>query len=93
MNVNTALIILRYVENLLELVDSPNEFYYDADKQLLYYFYNGTTAPPAGFQLVATNLKTLFSVQGTQSEPVKDLRLVGLRFVNAAYTYLDPHGV
>jgi len=75
------------------MLDTPNEYYFDDDNSLLYYFYNGTTPPPTEFQLVATHLKTLISVVGTQHEPVEGLTIQGLNFVNTAYTYMDPHGV
>jgi len=78
---------------VLELLDSPNEFYYDANHKLLYYFYNGTNAPPQDFLLVATNLKTLIEVLGTQYHPVSNITLFGLNFITASYTFLDPHGV
>lgn len=82
-----------YVDNVFEELDSPNEYYYDSTTKLLYYFYNGTGAPPSSHRLVASNLKTLFDVRGTMSEPVKDISFRGLHFVNTAYTYMDPHGV
>lgn len=81
-----------YLDNIFEGLDSPNEYYYDPTSELLYYFYNGTGAPN-DIQLFASNLKVLIDVSGTQSEPVRDLTIQGINFVNTGYTYLDPHGV
>eukprot|EP01114_Cavostelium_apophysatum_P013942 TRINITY_DN3485_c0_g1_i1.p1 TRINITY_DN3485_c0_g1~~TRINITY_DN3485_c0_g1_i1.p1 ORF type:complete len:916 (-),score=185.26 TRINITY_DN3485_c0_g1_i1:40-2787(-) len=82
-----------YLDNVFSELDSPNEYFYDADNELLYFFYNGTTAPPENFTLEVSNLKVLFDVTGTQQDPVQDLTIQGLNFVNTAYTYMDPHGV
>jgi hypothetical protein len=81
-----------YVENIFEELDAPNEFFYDKNTRNLYIYYNGTGIPPAtGF--VATYLKVLVSVTGTHVNPVKGVTFKGLTFQNAAYTYMDPHGV
>jgi hypothetical protein len=82
-----------YVENILEELDTPNEYYFDTTNQLLYYFYNGTGSPPSNFQLIASNLKTLIDVRGSQDYPVRNIKIQGIKFVNTAYTFLDPHGV
>jgi hypothetical protein len=82
-----------YLENELELLDTPNEYYYDVSTSRLYLFYNGTTAPPSDFQLMTTNLKILIQVVGSQEVPVQNLTISGIKFTGGAYTYLDPHGV
>jgi hypothetical protein len=82
-----------YLENALELLDSPNEYFYDTNSKQLYYFYNGTTSPPPTDIYVATNLKTLFQVTGTEGSRVQNLTFSGIQFTGGAYTYLDPHGV
>ena len=84
-----------FVEGVLDELDSPNEWYYDAEKKLLYFYHNTTTGtpPPADMQFVATQRKVLFNVSGTQENPVRNLHFQGLGFRDTAYTYLDPHGV
>jgi len=82
-----------FVENIFEELDAPNEYFYDASTAKLYFCLNGTGAPPASSTFVATFLKTLFSIQGSQSAPVKNLKFQGLKFQNSAYTYMDAHGV
>jgi hypothetical protein len=82
-----------YVDGIFEELDAPNEFFYDATSQLLYYYYNGTGVPPTDSVFVATNLKVLFNVTGTQQSPVTGLTFYNITFQNSAYTYMDPHGV
>lgn len=82
-----------FVENVLEELDSPGEFYFDKDARKLYLFHNGTGAPPPTASVVAPRLRTLVNVSGSQWQPVRGVRYEGIRFVAARYTYMDPHGV
>lgn len=96
------------MDGIFEELDAPNEFFYDPKAQNLYYYNNGTGAPPStGF--VVTNLKVLIAASGTMAKPVKGIQFKGLTFQNAAYTCIllllahhkyfsisldmDPHGV
>ena len=47
---------IRWVENVLEECDAPEEFYYDAAQQRLYYSFNSSAGepPPAGLTLTLT---------------------------------------
>ena len=80
-----------YIENLLEELDSAREYYFDEDTLKLYYIPNASTAPTTGF--VATKLKKLFSIEGSQENPVKNVSIQGLILRDAAYTYMDQHGL
>ena len=82
-----------YIENVFEELDSPNEWFYDEKTKMLYFWYNGTGAPPEDTVFEITNLKTLFNVTGTQEKPVKGLAFKGVMFKDTAYTYMDPHGM
>jgi hypothetical protein len=82
-----------FVENVLEELDNPGEFYFDKKASKLYLFYNGTGAPPASATVVAPQLKVLVNVSGTQWDPVRDFQLDSLAFRASAYTYMEPHGV
>jgi hypothetical protein len=55
--------IVRYVDGIFEELDAPNEFFYDAPNQMLYYFYNGSGSPPSDDVFVATNLKVLINIR------------------------------
>lgn len=95
-----------YVDNVAEELDYPREFYHDT-KQGTIYFVSGTAddpgsdqgapprtaKPPSESILEHARLKTLFSIQGTQASPVRDITITGLRLTGAALTFFDPHGV
>ena len=83
------------VENVMEELDWPNEWFYDIDTKTLYFFYNATsgTEPPSDLRYVVPQLKTLISINGTMSEPVEDITIRGVNFRDTAYTYMDPHGM
>ena len=83
------------VENVMEELDYPNEWFYDEESKTLYFFFNATsgTEPPSDAVYVATQLKTLIVINGTMSEPVEDVTIRGVNFRDTAYTYMDPHGM
>ena len=74
----------RYLENVFEFLDAPNEYYYSPESKRLYIYYNGTGAPPADGEFVATGLQTLVSVQGSLEKPVKGVTISGVHFRDAA---------
>ena len=83
------------IENVMEELDAPNEWFYNVDSKVLYFFYNATsgTEPPTDTLYVATQLKTLLTIKGTMSNPVMDITIRGVNFRDTAYTYMDPHGM
>ena len=83
------------VENVMEELDSPNEWFYDKESKILYFFYNATsgTQPPSDTLYVVTQLKTLISIKGSMSDPVEGITIQGVGFRDTAYTYMDPHGM
>ena len=84
-----------YIENVMEELDYPNEWYYDKQTKKLYFYYNATsgTSPPDNTLFEAVQLKTFFMFQGSQQSPVKDFKIMGVNFRDSAYTYMDPHGM
>ena len=82
-----------FIENLIEELDAPGEFYYDQKSHKLYLFYNGTGAPPEDTDFVVPQLRTLVNMTGTQWDPVQDITFRGITFRSSRYTYMDPHGV
>jgi hypothetical protein len=53
------------ITGVYEALDSPNEYWFDEKERKLYYWPNGTdTHAPPTEELVAVQLKTLFSVKG-----------------------------
>jgi hypothetical protein len=82
-----------FIENVMEELDSPGEFFFDKTASKLYLFYNGTGAPPADTTFIAPQIPTLVNISGSQADPVKDFTVDGIRFTGARYTYMGPHGV
>ena len=86
-----------YIENVMEELDFPSEFFFDAASSTLFLFYNASagTPPPAdgSITLVTPEFKHLFNITGTQAAPVKGVSLIGLGMRDTAYTYMDPHGL
>jgi len=84
-----------YLEGIPELLDAPNEFYYDASSKKLFYYSNTTvgTPPPDTYRFYGNKLEELFKVEGTQDNPVTDINFYGLTFSGTKRTELAPHGV
>ncbi|CAB9520741.1 expressed unknown protein [Seminavis robusta] len=85
-----------YVEGVKEELDAPGEFYWDAASRKLYFYppnnncddnnNKGTCQPP---DLIASNLKTLFKIEGTQENPVRNIKFEGIRLRDAAKTIME----
>lgn len=82
-----------FVENILEELDNPGEFFFSKDTGYLYLFYNGTGVPPNDMEVVVPQQKTLINVTGTQWDPVRGVTIDGLTFRATRYTYMEPHGI
>ena len=87
-----------FVENVFDELDAPGEYYYDDAARRLFYFYNGTGAPPAelGFEAVGA-LEQLITLAGddggADGGAARDVALRGLVFTGASATQLAPHGL
>jgi len=73
-----------YLENALELLDEPGEWYLDRPAAMLYYLPR-PGEDMASVQIVAPVLETLVAVQGTLDNPVHDVRFEGLTFAHATW--------
>lgn len=82
-----------YIENIFEELDAPDEWFFDKAKHKLYLWYNGTGAPPSSETFVATQLKEMIGIRGTQTTPVKGVTIQGIGFRDAAITFMEPWGV
>ena len=77
----------RYVENIFEELDVPNEWYLDKKQGVLYYM------PPEGINLAcakveAVALKQLFEFRGSMEKQVKHITLRGFTITHTAHTFL-----
>eukprot|EP01116_Phalansterium_solitarium_P022687 TRINITY_DN7582_c0_g1_i1.p1 TRINITY_DN7582_c0_g1~~TRINITY_DN7582_c0_g1_i1.p1 ORF type:complete len:924 (-),score=219.53 TRINITY_DN7582_c0_g1_i1:171-2942(-) len=87
-----------FVENVIEELDYPREFFYDQAAQLLYFFMNASdpthpAPPPQTLSFEAPSLEVLFDVRGSQEFSAVGISFVGLTLTATAATYLAPHGV
>ncbi len=79
-----------YVENILEELDAPGEWFLDAKTHTLYWL------PPAGVaaataRLEAVVLKNLIVLRGTAAAPVRHLAFRGLTFTQTALTFMESY--
>lgn len=82
-----------FIENVLDELDAPAEFYYDPQSRQLYLWVNATDgAPPAAGSVVAAKLPVIINATGTQAQPVVDVGFRGIGFRDAAPNFLGPHG-
>jgi hypothetical protein len=88
-----------FIENVIEELDAPNEFYYDKASKELYLFYNGTGTPPSSVEV--PSLAELIVMQGTKqmtidvagANPVSNVSFEGITFTGQRPTYMEPHGL
>ena len=77
-----------YVENVLELLVSPGEWYYDSVSSKLYLWPNSSAVPP----LSGAAVTTLIALNGTsKAAPVRDVFFNGVGFGRTSPTYMLPH--
>ena len=78
----------RYVENIFEELDSPGEWYHDANSHTLYFY------PPPGTDLdnavvETVRLRHLIEFRGSEVSPVAHITLRGITFTQTARTFMD----
>jgi hypothetical protein len=77
------------VENVKDLLDAPEEWFYDGHSRELYYFPNASDAARMpSLTFVASRLPTLIAVNGTMGAPVRDVSISGLALAHAAPTFM-----
>lgn len=77
----------RYVENIFEELDAPGEWFYDSDLDELFYY------PPKDLNLseasvLVSRIDHLIEIRGSQEDPVKNIQIKGLDFVNTNQTFM-----
>ena len=80
-----------FVENILEELDAPGEWFWDAAAGDLYLWPNGTAPgepPPRDGGVSAGALESLLSLTGTPAAPVTGVTLRGLTFTGTQPTFL-----
>lgn len=82
---------MMYVENIMEELTAPGEWFLDAPNQKLYLFPNGTLDEKT--QLVASTLTTLIAVRGDRTTPATDITLSGLTISSTRPTFMRRYSV
>jgi hypothetical protein len=80
------------IENVMEELDSPAEWWLDVNQQIIHVWWNVTDQTPPPSELAATNVQVLFNISGTQESPVVNLTFSNLGFRDTAMTLLEKHG-
>lgn len=84
-----------FIEGVLEELDIGREWFFDNTTAMLYYKPNATgvggRGPPTG-EFVATSLKVLLNVSGSQGSPARHIAITGLTIRDTTYSYFEPHG-
>ena len=78
----------RFVENVFEELDAPNEWYLDKKEHTLYYFPSKGLALDNALVEVA-NLAISIALKGTAQHPVKNIELKNLQFVHNERTFWE----
>ncbi len=81
-----------FVENVFEELDAPGEWYLDRHENVLYFY------PPEDLDLESAlvevpSLKTLLEIVGTQRQPVRDVRIDGIRFAHTSSSFLEEYDI
>ena len=78
----------RFVENIMEELDTPGEWYFNKTARTLYFF------PPQNINLstalveIAT-LKNVIELHGTSEKPMRNVHLKNLHFVHTERSFMD----
>jgi parallel beta helix pectate lyase-like protein len=79
---------LRYVENIFEELDYPGEWYYNTEKEILYYY------PPDDVDLTSAKVEIVFNRElirlvGTEKNPLIAISFIGITFSKTRRVILD----
>jgi hypothetical protein len=78
----------RFVENIMEELDAPGEWFLDRTAKVLYYYpLKGTALTSATIEV--SNLKNTFELKGTADQPLKNVEFKGLNFKHNERTFMD----
>jgi hypothetical protein len=80
----------RMVENVLEELDSPGEWYFDDETRKLYFW------PAAGLDMKTAKfegvvLKSFIEINGDLENPVSDISIEGIKFEYAQRTFMEEY--
>ena len=84
-----------FVENVIELLDYPNEFFLDMDEGYLYYYPNSMERnpmlnPSLSVELTTAVRRFIEVVGESMDKPVRDVTIRNIEFFGAHTTHMDP---
>ena len=88
-----------FVENVLELLDVPGEWFHDSETQTLYLHRNVSrdglddVADADTSEYIGAELESLIRIEGSQAEPVTDIDITGLVLKHTAADFMAPYEV
>ena len=85
-----------YVENIIEELDVPGEWFYDEAEEVLYLYPNATATPQSlsASDVVVPLLDTVVRIRGGEGERVaSDITLAGITFTQTRATFLEQYEV
>ncbi|SDD47496.1 Right handed beta helix region [Dyadobacter soli] len=74
----------RFIENLLEELDAPDEWYYDAASRTLYVY-----APGDVREVFAPQIRHLFEFRGSAQKPVRNIHIEGFELAHTLRTFME----
>lgn len=81
-----------YIENVFEELDAPGEWYLDGKKSVLYYYpERGTDIHSALVEVPV--LEHILHFEGSQSKPIENISIEGVRFAHTVSTYMLSYDV
>lgn len=78
----------RYVENVFEELDAPNEWYFDSTTQTLY-FYPENIIKAKSATIEIPQLKHLIEIVGVEGKPAKNISISGISFTHTQHTFME----
>nr|WP_199078813.1 PDZ domain-containing protein [Pedobacter sp. ASV19] len=78
----------RFVENIMEELDYPGEWYLDRKSETLFYYPGGNVNLKTALVQVS-NLKNSIELKGSLSQPVQNVELKGLTFEHNERSFMD----
>lgn len=80
----------RFVENVFEELDAPNEWYYDKNAGIIYFYPNNVNDLETAVVEVS-HLQNLISIKGKENLPIKNISISNINFIQTQRTLFEPH--
>ncbi len=80
--------VYKYVENIFEELDAPEEWYFNPSTHQLYYYVSDVPSL-ARSEVEVVLLANLFTLRGSQSLPLRYVEMSGLRFQHTSRTFME----